>query len=142
MRELTKSMLSFSWAMPLFGMKQMLNLSMPQDMSRPFGSAADGYGAVTEAMRKEMGPTMRGLFDVGDQIQRGLVDMMFSVFSFQAFDPNALMRMSSDMMQRSMQGMQQGMPGSAGAAFGGTATTSATGGPSVPPGWASSTPRT
>lgn len=118
MRELTKSILSFSWAMPLYGMKQMLNLSVPQDMSRPFGRAADGFGAVTDAMRKEMGPTMRGLFDAGDQIQRGMTDLMFSFFNVQAFDPSSWMRMGSGMMQSSMRGMERGMeqamPGSTG----------------------------
>jgi hypothetical protein len=104
MRELTKSMLSFSWAMPLYGMKQMLNLSMPRDMSRPFGEATDGLNGVAGAMRDQLGPTMRSLFDAGDQVQRGLVDVAFS-FGFGAFDPNVWMRMGSDVMQRSMQGM-------------------------------------
>ncbi len=118
MRELTKSMLSFSWAMPLYGLKQMLNLSMPQDMSRPFDKAAEGFDTVTGTMRKELGPTLRGLFDAGDQIQRGVTDLMFSVFNVQAFDPTSWMRMSSEMMQRSMRGMERGMgqvmPGSMG----------------------------
>jgi hypothetical protein len=111
MRELTKSMFSFSWAMPLYGMKQMLNLSFPRDMSRPFGEAADGFEAVTDAMRKQLGPTMRSLFDAGDQIQRGLVDAMLSL-GMGAFDPNAMMRMGQGMMP-GMPGMS-GMPGMAG----------------------------
>lgn len=112
MRELTKSMLSFSWAMPLYGMKQMLNMTFPRDMSRPFGEAADGFNAVTGSMREQLGSTLRGMFDAGDQIQRGLVDAMFSL-GMGAFDPNAWMRMGSDAMQRSTQGMQgmQGMGG-------------------------------
>jgi hypothetical protein len=111
MRELTKSMLSFSWAMPLYGMKQMLNLSMPRDMSRPFGEAADGFNAVAGAMRERLGPTMKSLFAAGDQAQRGLVDVAFS-FGFGAFDPNVWMRMGSDLMQRSMRSMGQMAPGS------------------------------
>lgn len=109
MRELTKSMLSFSWAMPLYGMKQMLNMTMPRDMSRPFAEATEGFQTVTGSMREQLGSTMRSMFDAGDQIQRGLVDVMYS-FGFGAFDPNALMRMGSDAMQRSMPGMT-GMPG-------------------------------
>jgi hypothetical protein len=100
-------MLSFSWAMPLYGMKQMLDLSMPSDMSRPFGKATDGFEAVTETMKQQLGPTMRSLFQAGDQVQRGLTDVMFSFMNPQAMDPNALMKMGSDLMQRSMQGMGQ-----------------------------------
>lgn len=94
MRELTKSMLSFSWAMPLYGMKQMLNITLPRDMSRPWGEATDGLNSVTGAMREQLGSTMKGMFDAGDQIQRGLVDAMYSL-GFGAFDPNTWMRMGS-----------------------------------------------
>jgi len=120
MRELTKSMLSFSWAMPLYGMKQMLNLSFPRDMSRPFGEATDGFNAVTGAAREQLGATLKSLFDAGDQVQRGLVDVAFS-FGFGAFDPNAWMRMGSDAMkgmgqvgQRAAGAMAAGPPPMAG----------------------------
>lgn len=99
MRELTKSMLSFSWAMPLYGMKQMLNLTFPRDMSRPFGEATDGFNSVTGSMREQLGSTMQSMFDAGDQIQRSMVDVMFNL-GFGAFDPNAW-------MQRSGRGMDQ-----------------------------------
>jgi hypothetical protein len=95
MRELTKSMLSFSWAMPLYGMKQMLNMTFPRDMSRPFGEATDGFNSVTGAMREQLGSTMRSMFDAGDQIQRSMVDVMFNL-GFGAFDPNTWMRSGRD----------------------------------------------
>lgn len=107
MRELTKSMLSFSWAMPLYGMRQMLNLSFPQDMSRPFDKAAEGFETVTDTARDQMGSTIKGLFDAGDRIQRGMVDLMFSFVPAGVFDPNAWMQRSSDVMQRSVQGIAQ-----------------------------------
>lgn len=95
MRELTKSMLSFSWAMPLYGMKQMLNMTFPRDMSRPFGEATDGFNSVTGAMREQLGSTMQSMFDAGDQIQRSMVDVMFNL-GFGAFDPNTWMRSGRD----------------------------------------------
>ncbi len=102
MRELTKSMLSFSWALPLFGMKQMMDIAMPRDASRPFGRATDGFEAVTHAARGQLGSTWDGAFRAGDQLQRGLVDLMFSFFSLDALNPNRMMQMTSDAMQRSM----------------------------------------
>jgi len=125
MRELTKSMLSFSWAMPLYGMKQMLNMSMPQDMSRPFDKAAEGFASVTDAMRGQLGPTIKGLFDAGDRIQRGLVDLMFSVVPAGSMDPNTWMRTGSEVMQRSMQEM--GQAAAAAGAAGATRTVGAAG---------------
>jgi hypothetical protein len=107
MRELTKSMLSFSWAMPLYGMRQMLNMSFPRDMSRPFDQATEGFETVTDTVRDNLGSTMQGLFDTGDRIQRGLVDLMFSFIPTNALDPNAWARTGSDVMQRSAQGLGQ-----------------------------------
>lgn len=135
MRELTKSMLSFSWAMPLYGMKQVLNLSFPQDMSRPFDRATEGFEAVAGVARDQMGATIKGLFDAGDRIQRGMIDLMFSFVPADVFDPNAWMRGSSDLMQRSVQGIAQataaaetpGPPRAAGAA--GTTQAGPAGGP-------------
>lgn len=113
MRELTKAMLSFSWAMPLYGMKQMMNLSMPTDASRPLGKGTESFAAVAGAMRGEMGPTMQGMFDAGDKIQRGMVDLMFSFASPQAFDPSSWMKRTSDVMQSSMQGIGRVAQGAA-----------------------------
>ncbi|MEA2604559.1 MAG: hypothetical protein QOF89_5551 [Acidobacteriota bacterium] len=102
MRELTKSMLSFSWVMPLFGMKQMMDMAMPRDPSRPFGNVTDNFEAVTRAAQDQMGGAWSSAFRAGDQIQRGMVDLMFSFFSPDAWNPNRMMRTTSDMMQRSM----------------------------------------
>lgn len=135
MRELTKSMMSLSWAMPLYAMKQMLNLSVPQDMTRPFGKATEGFDAVTGAMREQMGPTLKGMFQAGDQIQRGLVDMSFSMLGLQMFDPSSWMKMSSDVMQGSAQGMRDVASATgAAASAAGQAGASAMGGAGARPG--------
>ncbi|HEX3555630.1 MAG TPA: hypothetical protein VIA62_20605 [Thermoanaerobaculia bacterium] len=49
MRELTRSMASFSWAMSLFGVEQMLNLASPR-------RAADAFGAVARAAGETLRP--------------------------------------------------------------------------------------
>jgi hypothetical protein len=125
MRELTKSIMSFSWVLPLFGMKQMMDMAMPRDPSRPFGKVTDSFNAVTGAAQGQLGDAWTGAFRAGDQLQQGMVDMMFSVFSFDALNQNRMMQMTSDMMQRSMGVMGQmagncgcGTPPAAGAASG------------------------
>jgi len=111
MRELTKSMLSFSWAMPLFGMKQMMSMAMPRDASRPFGHAEDGLAAVTGAAERELDGAWMSAFKTGDQLQRQMVDLMFGVFSGDAWSPNRWLRMTSDMMQGGMGAVQQATSG-------------------------------
>ncbi len=102
MRELTKSMLSFSWALPLFGMKQMMDMAAPRDPSRPFGRVTDSLEAVTRTAQGQLEGAWNGAFRAGDQLQRGMVDLMFSFLSPEAWNPNRMMRMTSDVMQSSV----------------------------------------
>jgi len=75
MREITKSMLSYTWAVSMFSVQQMSNLLMPGD-KRGGGKATSAFDQVTAATVSELGDTMRATFRAGDQLQRGIVDLM------------------------------------------------------------------
>jgi hypothetical protein len=111
MRELTKSMLSFSWAMPLFGMKQMMSMAMPQDASRPWGQAEEGFEALTGAAQRQLDGAWGSAWKSGDQLQRQMVDLMFGMFSGEAWNPNRWLQMTSDMMQGGMGAARQAASG-------------------------------
>ena len=71
MRDITQSMLRFSWAMSLFGVQQMANLLTPS-------RAAKAFEDVTQAAEGELGQMLKGAFRAGDAalgsmpgIQRG-----------------------------------------------------------------------
>jgi hypothetical protein len=70
-RELTKSMLSFSWAMSMFGLKQMANALTPSN-------AVASFEALTRCTEDQLGPTARAAFRACDNLQRGLVDLTFT----------------------------------------------------------------
>ncbi|HBL30317.1 MAG TPA: hypothetical protein DD490_26075 [Acidobacteria bacterium] len=72
MREITKSIASFSWAMSLFGARQLANLMRPSE-------AAESFDAVTRATEHHLGETLRSAFQMGDRLQRGMVDIAFSM---------------------------------------------------------------
>jgi hypothetical protein len=118
MRDLTKSMLSLSWALPLFGMKQMMDMAAPRDPSRPFGRVTDSFEAVTRTAQDQLGGAWNSAFRAGDQLQRGMVDLMFSFFSPDAWNPNRMMRTTSDVMQSSMNAAGQMAGAATGAAQG------------------------
>lgn len=80
MRELTKAIGSFSWAMSLFGARQMLDALQP-------GRAAASFEAVTRETERQLDDTLRSTFRVGDQMQRNLVDLAFGMMGFEALDP-------------------------------------------------------
>jgi len=77
MRELTKSMLSFSWAVPFYGMRQAIHLALPQEWNK----ATNSFNAVTAAATDELGEAFQSVFDAGDRLQRSMVDTMFGSMS-------------------------------------------------------------
>lgn len=109
MRELTKSMMRLSWTMPLFGMQQMTNLALPQDLSRPLGPVTDALNAINDTARQHIGDPMKGAIDAGDQMQDATVDMMFRLVPVEAMDPSAMMKLGMDTMQRSVEVMGRAM---------------------------------
>jgi hypothetical protein len=77
MRELIKSMLSFSWGMSLFGVKQFGNLLTSADPNQPQNKATAAFDTVTHATAEQFDGVLREVFQSGDRWQRGILDMMF-----------------------------------------------------------------
>src|SRR5258708_5501258 len=135
MRELTKSMLGFSLAMPLFGMKQMMAIALPRDPSRPFGKATDSFDAVAGATVGQMDGAWKDAFQAGDRLQRGMVDLFLGVLTGDSFDLNRMMRMTSGMLQTSLGAVGRGLGdcGCGGASQAAAGGAPPAGGPYVPP---------
>jgi hypothetical protein len=108
-RDLTKSLISFSWGMSLFGTKQLANILTPE-------KATTAFNTVTRATEEQLGDVLKGAFRAGDQLQKGIVDMTFSFLTLEAFNPSQMMKMASDTMRQTMgtpaQGTQGGPAGS------------------------------
>jgi hypothetical protein len=96
MREFTKSLFSFSWAMSLFGARQMTGL-----LSRPgqgqTGGCVEAMDEVTKAMENQLGETLEQTFKAGDKLQRGALDMMFGMFGGRGMKPGGMEEMMRGM---------------------------------------------
>jgi haloalkane dehalogenase len=77
MREFTKNLFSFSWAMSLFGLKQLGNALNPQEALRGAPNTAKSLDSVTDAVVDQLGRTLKQTFEVGDKVQGEIVDLMF-----------------------------------------------------------------
>jgi hypothetical protein len=101
MRELSKSVLSFSWALSLLGIKQAVGLVMPNKGGR---SASNILDPVTETTVGQLDESMKGIFRSGDNIQGKMVDMMFGMF-----DPGNLnmMKWMGDLGRKAASGFTQ-----------------------------------
>lgn len=98
MRELTKSIFSFSWAMSLFGIQQTTNLMTPEKAARAFAS-------VTEAAEGQFCEALKATFNAGDKMQRSAVEMTLGMFTGEALNPNKWMRMASDAAKQSSEAL-------------------------------------
>lgn len=99
MRELAKSVISFSWSMSLFGVNQVLNLMKPQgrDQARTH-PVTTAFNATAEATEAQLSGALRGVYKVGDQFQREMVDMMSSTLTLDSFNPGKMLKVTSDII--------------------------------------------
>src|SRR6185437_10977879 len=100
--EFTKSLFSFSWAMSLFGARQMTGLLSRPGQGQANGGCVEAMDQVTQAMEDQLGETLQQTFKAGDKLQRGALDMMFGMFGGRGMNPGG------------MQDMMRGMSGWAG----------------------------
>jgi hypothetical protein len=95
MREFTKSMLSFSWAMSLFGMQQMANWMTPGG-GMSGNKAAECFDRVTRATEEQLGDALQETFKAGDKMQRAMVDIMLGGFMPRQNGRGGMMGMAAD----------------------------------------------
>ena len=100
MREFTKSIFSFSWAMSLFGIQQTANLLSP-------AKAAKAFDSVTEVTEEQFSDVLKTSFNAGQQT----VDMTLGLFTGEALNPNKWVRMASDAAKQSAEAVSQGVRG-------------------------------
>jgi hypothetical protein len=87
MRELTKSLMSASWAMSLLSMKEGMALFNPQTWDPSPKGKANGFQPVAEAAASQLDSSLQGLFRTGDNFQRGMVNLMFGFFDSGNWNP-------------------------------------------------------
>ena len=68
MWDLAKSVVSFSWAMSLFGIQQMANLFAPSKVAK-------GFQDLSRAAEAELNNPLKSVFHAGDSLQKGFVDL-------------------------------------------------------------------
>lgn len=78
MRELAKSVVSFSWALPLYGLRQAVNLVDLREWTGS-GKTVNALAAVTTAARQQLEGVLAQTFEVGDRLQRTTIDVFFDL---------------------------------------------------------------
>jgi hypothetical protein len=110
MRDLTKSMTTFTWAMSVFGMQQMMNLAGLGGRGQS-DQCANSFNHVSQAAADTLGSSLRSIYNAGDRLQSGMVDTLFGGFMSAGMDSNRWIRMGADAMRQATAGACCGSSG-------------------------------
>ena len=79
MQELIKSIISFSWGMSLFGLKESSKLLSPAGPGEVVRESETILSTASQAASQSLGPGLQKTYEYGDRIQRKLVDAGFGL---------------------------------------------------------------
>jgi len=98
MLELTKSAMRYSWAISLFGAQQLKNLVTPDNLRHPTRRANAAFYPITQAVEDRLNDSalLFGVFLLGEDAQRALVDLTFDSLKLRAFTPSYIARLTQD----------------------------------------------
>ena len=121
LRDVTKSMVGFSWAVSLFSFQQISKLLTPS--SGPGEATASEFDELSRVVQSHLSPPVAERFRQVDQWQRRVVDAMFDAASagtervtasidpktvVEAIDPRRVVQAGVDIMQWSVETIRQG----------------------------------
>ena len=101
MRDLTKSFMSFSWAMTLFGLDQLRHLVADDDSGKRRQRIGGDLDAVTTAAKDRLSERNASMFDAGQNLQRDMVDLTFDIFRGENLKPRKILDRAADIAEES-----------------------------------------
>jgi hypothetical protein len=99
MVNVTKSLMSFSWAESLFAVQQFRNLLAPR---RADGGPAASFNTLASATGGQLGEVMQGVYQVGNLVQQGTVDWLFDLLSGRNLNPAAPLRTTATVVRQAL----------------------------------------
>lgn len=100
MRRLTASVLSYSWAMSLFGARQAVRLLAAPVSPREAAAAAAGFEAVAWHTQAGFGPALQEAFQAGDSLQRDAVDLSCAALPRNPLSPVAWLGSGGELLEQ------------------------------------------
>lgn len=101
MRDLTKSFMSFSWAMTLFGLDQLRHLVADDDSGERRQRISGDLDAVTVAAKDRLSERNASMFDSGQSLQNDMVDLTFDIVRGEELKPRKILDRAADFVEDS-----------------------------------------
>jgi len=106
MRDLTKSLFSFSWTMSLLGLEQLTNLLSEERSGNRRERMAKAFDAVTDATVEQLGERTSSLYESGDKLQRETIDLMFDLSRPEELKPKKVVDRAADLVESTADAMR------------------------------------
>jgi hypothetical protein len=97
--------------MSLVALQQVENALALCRPSEPNGQAGAGFSSMARATERQFTKPIGEVFRTGDQLQRGMLDLMWTAPALDAFTPKSIMKAALDAMQQSAQTLTVLVPG-------------------------------
>lgn len=101
MRDLAGAVLTYPWALSLFGARQAARLFVapltPGGLPREAAAAATAFDTVAWETQRRLGPSLQEAFQAGDSLQRDAVDLSFAALPDSVLSPGAWWESGSDL---------------------------------------------
>lgn len=109
MRELTKSMMRFSWAMGVFGMDQLSTLISKDedDEESQETKVTTSFDEVSDTTGSRMSSRAKNLYESGEKFQTEMVDLVFDFFSADSWSPREVLNRAADMAESSAEALRK-----------------------------------
>jgi len=101
MRDLSKSFMSFSWAMTLFGLDQVRHMVSEDDSGERRERITDDLDAVTNATKDRLSERNASMFDAGNSLQNDMVDLTYDIFRGEELKPRKMLDRAADLVEES-----------------------------------------
>jgi hypothetical protein len=102
MRDFTKSMLNYSWAMSVFGARQLVGL-LGATGSGGAKNVTDSFQRVTNVALETLDDSTRAVYRAGESLQNAAVDIMLGGVMLGPMNPTGWAKTGVDVMQRAAQ---------------------------------------
>lgn len=116
MRDVTKSIGSFSIALTVYGAQQTTDwvrrAASPEDHPAGAPAAPDGLETVSRTAQGELTGYFRNLYEAGDRLQRTWIDLGWGFLDGSAWEPRKALDLSATAVKDSVAAFAQLLPGS------------------------------
>jgi hypothetical protein len=92
--------------MSLFGVQQAVNILSPSIFSQPTRKANDAFFTVKQAAENQFGDLAFATYQVVDEVQRGLTDLLFDTVTLRSLNPAYVSRLTSAVVEQSQDTLQ------------------------------------